>query len=153
MPLRYPNLHRYYFCDESSFTTGEFMGIGGIVIPEAGIPIITNELAEIRKANRATREEIGWSNTSRNEKQSRIEFIDYFWRLSEQGRADFHVRFAPFDEYDHADFKGTRFDTTSRMFYEMLLHRAVKHYGKWDRLFIGPTMAIARSFFRTSRPA
>ena len=64
--------------------------------------------------------------------------IDHFWLLSDQGRAHFHIRFAPFDKYDHDDYKGRRFDTTSRMFYELLLHRAVKHYGKWDRLFIRP---------------
>jgi hypothetical protein len=138
MPLNYPLKHRYYFCDESSFINDEFMGVAGLVIHEGSIPSLTDELAKIRKANRATRGEIKWNNTSKNEKQARIDFIDYFWFLSDQRRADFHIRFAPFDQYDHDDFKGRRFDTTSRMFYELLLHRAVKHYGKWDRLFIRP---------------
>ena len=32
MPLNYPAKHRYYFFDESSFTTGEFMAIAGLVV-------------------------------------------------------------------------------------------------------------------------
>jgi hypothetical protein len=138
MPLNYPLKHRYYFCDESSFMTGEFMGIAGLVVLEGSIPILRDELAKIRKANQITRSEIKWSNIQKTDKQARIDFIDYFWFLLDKGRVDFHIRFAPFDKYDHKDYKGRRFDTTSRMFYELLLHRAVKHYGKWDRLFIRP---------------
>ena len=137
MPLNYPLKHRYYFCDESSFINDEFMGIAGLVILEGAIPVLADELAKIRRTNGA-RGEIKWNNISKHEKQARIDFIDYFWFLSDQGRVDFHIRFAPFDKYDHKDYKGRRFDTTSRMFYELLLHRAVKHYGKWDRLFIRP---------------
>jgi hypothetical protein len=138
MPLNYPLKHRYYFCDESSFVNDEFMGIAGLVILEGAVPVLADELAKIRRTNAAATREIKWNNTSKTEKQTRIDFIDYFWFLSDQGRVDFHIRFAPFDKYDHNDFKGRRFDTTSRMFYELLLHRAVKHYGKWDRLFIRP---------------
>lgn len=72
MPLNYPLEHRYYFCDESSFINDEFMGIAGLVIAEGGISVLSDELAKIRKSN-GTRGEIKWSNTSRHEKQIRID--------------------------------------------------------------------------------
>jgi hypothetical protein len=113
------------------------MGIGGIVVLEGAIPILTDDLNKIRRTY-GSRDEIKWNTTGKRDKQIRIDFIDYFWSLSDQGRVDFHIRFAPFDEYDHKEYKAKRFATTGRMFYEMLLHRAVRHYGKWDRLFIRP---------------
>jgi hypothetical protein len=113
------------------------MGVAGIVIHEDGIPILKEELAGIRKANRVW-DEIKWSAINKYNKQAQIDFIDHFWHLSDQRRIDFHIRFAPFEKYDHKRYKGKYFDTTSRMFYELLLHRAVRHYGKWDRLFIRP---------------
>jgi len=113
------------------------MGIGGVVVLEGHIPILTDELNQIRKKHGA-RNEIKWNTTGKRDKQIRIDFIDHFWSLSDQGRIDFHIRFAPFEKYDHKAYKARRFATTSRMFYEMLLHRAVRHYGKWDRLFIRP---------------
>jgi hypothetical protein len=136
-PLRYPLNNWFYFCDESSFVNDEFMGVAGIVIHEDGIPLLKEELARIRKVNRA-RGKIKWNTINKYEKQAQIDFIDHFWRLSDQRRIDFHIRFAPFVEYDHKRYKGKYFDTTSRMFYELLLHRAVRNYGKWDRLFIRP---------------
>jgi hypothetical protein len=137
MPQNYPLNHWYYFCEESSFMTGEFMAVAGLVVHEDGVPTLVDGLAKIRKSN-GTRGEIKWNNISKHEKQARIDFIDYFWFLSDRGQADFHIRFAPFDQYDHDEYQRRRFDTTSRMFYELLLHRAVKHYGKWNRLFIRP---------------
>jgi hypothetical protein len=47
MPLNYPTEHRYYYCDESSFLNDEFMGIGGLVITEGAIPILTEELSNL----------------------------------------------------------------------------------------------------------
>jgi hypothetical protein len=134
-PLRYPLNNRFYFCDESSFVNDEFMGVAGIVIHEDGIPILKEELAKIR---RGATSEIKWSKTDKYNKQTQVDFIDHFWLLSDQRRIDFHIRFAPFEEYDHKLYKGKYFDTTSRMFYELLPHRAVRYYGKWDRLFIRP---------------
>jgi hypothetical protein len=142
MPRAYPISKRYVYCDESSFIkqpdpTDRFMSVGALVIPSVGIQLLLDELKAIRGANFA-RGEIKWNNTTKRETKVRIDFIDHLWTLLKKKRVNFHVRFAPFDEYSHDDYPGKRFDTTNRMFYQLLLHRAVKHYGKWDRLYIRP---------------
>jgi hypothetical protein len=113
------------------------MAVAALVIPAGGVLPLLDELAAIRKANVATGE-IKWSNTQKRETRVRLDFIDHFWKLVEKRRVNFHIRFAPFTEYSHDDFPRKRFDTTNRMFYQLLLHRIVKHYGKWDRLYIRP---------------
>jgi hypothetical protein len=88
MPLNYPLKHRYYFCDESSFINDEFMGIAGLVILEGSIPMLTDELAKIRRTNGA-RGEIKWNNISKHEKQARIDFIDISGSCQTRGASTF----------------------------------------------------------------
>ena len=113
------------------------MSVGALVVPSQGIQLLLDELATIRKAHYATGE-IKWNNTSKRETKVKIAPIDHFWLMLEKYRAHFHIRFAPFNEYSHDDFPGKRFDTTNRMFYQLLLHRAVRIYGQFDRLHIRP---------------
>jgi hypothetical protein len=58
-------------------------------------------------------------------------------QLVTEGKVHLHLRFAPFKQYTHP---GPRriYDTVSKMYYQLLLHRALNHYGTKYRLFIRP---------------
>jgi len=128
----------YYFCDETSFTTGPLMAVGGLAIPKRHIQDVVSSIKAIRD-ERKDHSEIKWSNTRKQKVSSRKDFIDLLKNLIDQNKAHFHIRFAPFDEYDHdASGRRRKFDTTSKMFFQLLLHRAVRFYGPHYKLVVIP---------------
>jgi hypothetical protein len=137
MTTEFPFRQTYYFCDESSFMNDTHMAVAGMAISEADLPLIRAELQLIRERCRAGGE-IKWSNTDDKNVRVREEYINLMWRLIRGRRAHLHLRFAPFGEYDHHLYERRRFDTASRMFYQLLLHKAVRHYGARELLFIRP---------------
>src|SRR5438094_6233357 len=130
----------YYFCDETSFIGGDedYMGVGGLAIRKSRIPSIVKKIAEITKARNA-RGEIKWENTRDWGLTVRRDYIDYMVALTRDRHAHLHMRFAPFVMYDHS-ISGPRriYDTVSKMYYQLLLHRALNYYGSTCRLFIRP---------------
>lgn len=67
------------------------------------------------------------------------DYINLLFDLIEANHAHFHVRFSPFQEYDHAasgDRKET--DTISKAYYQLLLHRAGRFYGKDCKVLVRP---------------
>jgi hypothetical protein len=113
------------------------MAVAGMAVCEADLPLIRAELQLIRERSGAGGE-IKWSTTDKENIHVRKEYIDLMWRLINSRRAHLHLRFAPFEEYDHQLYKRRRFDTTSRMFYQLLVHKAVRYYGARELLFIRP---------------
>ena len=113
------------------------MAVAGMAICEAQLPQIRAELQLIRQRCRAGGE-IKWNTTDNDNIQVRKEYINLMWHLIRGRHAHLHLRFAPFGEYDHHLYERRRFDTASRMFYQLLLHKAVRHYGARELLFIRP---------------
>jgi hypothetical protein len=133
-----PRPELYYYCDETSFISEDYMGVGGLAIRKSKIATIAKELAEINK-KRNTRGEIKWENTRDWGLTVRRDYIDYMVTLTREGNAHLHIRFAPFTMYDHT-LSGPRriYDTVSKMYYQLFLHRALNYYGSTCRLFIRP---------------
>jgi len=66
-------------------------------------------------------------------------FADYFEQKVKEKQIHFHIRFSPFKRYDHrASGPNRRSDTTSKMHFQLLLHRAVRFYGKHYKIRIRP---------------
>lgn len=132
-PVRFPLL---YFCDESSFMGDEFMTVAGLALRRSRAGEITHALLALEETHK-TRGEIKWRNTRKHDLDIRKAYIDYLAKLIADNHAHFHIRFSPMNEYEH---RGDRhiFDTVSKSFYQLLLHRTVRYYGKDCRIFIRP---------------
>lgn len=105
------------------------MAVAGIAINKNAVPEIVRTLAEIKRPFPKPGE-VKWSNAkSFGGKVHRL-YINYLFDLIRAGRAHFHIRFSPMNEYDHS-LSGARkrIDTVSRAFYQLILHRAVRFYG------------------------
>ncbi len=126
----------YYFCDETSFIGEDYMGVGGLALRKSRIPEVVKRLTEIRSA-RGALGEIKWESTRDGNLAVRRDYVDYMVQLVTAGNVHLHIRFAPFAQYEHP---GPRriYDTVSKMYYPLLLHRALKNYGQTCRLFIRP---------------
>lgn len=126
----------FYFCDETAFKSGPVMAVGGIAIPSAHLARVVAELREIDEACHKGAE-VKWHTTRPLNLHTRKAYVDYLVSLIDENKAHFHIRFAPSDEYDH-DGPRRRFDTVSKMYYQLLLHRAVRFYGPHYDLHIHP---------------
>jgi len=126
----------YYFCDESSFLGEEYMAVGGIAVSRNALGTVVKELLAINEAKRA-RGEIKWHNTRKRGVEVRKAYIDYLMKQIAANYLHFHIRFSPMNEYDH-EGERREFETVSKMFYQLLLHRPVRYYGKSCVLRIRP---------------
>src|SRR5262249_41300301 len=142
----------FYFCDESSFVNEEFMAVGGLAIPKTNLKVVTDRIKEIGTGPK--REEVKWGTTKHWNVDIRKADVDCLVDLTTTLRAHLHVRFAPFRQYDH-DESGERrvFDTVSKMYYQLLLHRAIRHYGQQYRLLIRPDDGECTSELKKFVPA
>ncbi|WP_297515610.1 DUF3800 domain-containing protein [uncultured Caulobacter sp.] len=128
----------YYFCDESSYVTDEFMSVGGLAVPDYNLARIVADLHAI-KNSKGGPSETKWNSVKSRRDSAHKAFVDYFRAGLEAGDFHFHVRFAPFSEYDHKiSGPKQRIDTTSKMHFQLLLHRAIRFYGKHYKLRIRP---------------
>jgi hypothetical protein len=129
-----PRKEAFYFCDETSFLNEEYMAVGGLALPKPNLKAVTDRIKAIKLPHR---EEVKWTRTKHWNLEIRKEYIDCLVDLIDKRQVHFHIRFAPFTAYDHSG-KRRRFDTVSKMFYQLLLHRAVRHYGDDYDLLVRP---------------
>jgi hypothetical protein len=126
----------YYFCDESSFLGEEYMSVGGIAVARNTLGTVIKDLLAINEDKRS-RGEIKWHNTRKRGVEIRKAYIDYLMKQINANFLHFHIRFSPMNEYDH-DGDRREFDTVSKMFYQLLLHRPIRYYGNSCVLRIRP---------------
>jgi hypothetical protein len=112
------------------------MGIGGIALRKARIPETVKKLAQIRE-DKGAKGLIKWESTRDSKLEVRRGYVDYLVELVAAGKVHFHLRFAPFSLYEHP---GPRriYDTVSKMYYQLLLHRTVRNYGSQCKIFVRP---------------
>jgi len=133
-----PDKAVYYFCDESSQSGDRFMAVAGLAVPDTAVDGIRDDLIAIKKAN-GNPTEVKWSDTKARRESPEKAFADYFEEAVKAKKIHFHIRFAPFHQYDHkASGPGRRADTTSKMHFQLLLHRALRYYGPHYKLRIRP---------------
>lgn len=119
----------YYFCDETSIHDS-FMAVGGLAIPDINLRPITEALRRINERCKVYYE-VKWETTRDRRDCGQTAYAEYLAALVKESKAHFHIRFAPFDDYDHrVSGPNKRTDTTSKMFYQLVLHRAYRFYGQ-----------------------
>ncbi len=112
------------------------MSVGGMAVNKQTVPRIARD---IHRINPGLKSEIKWENANWRGGVIHRAFIDLLFSLVEQNLLHFHIRFAPFSEYDHArSGERRRHDTVSKMYYQLLLHRPIRHYGDKANLYIYP---------------
>ena len=112
------------------------MAVGGVAVGRDTLGTLVKDLLAINELKRA-RGEIKWGNTRERGVEVRKAYVDYFMKKIESNHLHFHIRFSPTNEYDHAGHR-REFDTVSKMFYQLLLHRPVRYYGKTCTIRIRP---------------
>lgn len=125
-----------YFCDESSFMAREeTMAVAGLALPRKNLPEVLERISKIPTGG--FRDEVKWQTTKAWNLEFRKAYVDCLAALIDARLANFHIRFAQFAAYSH-DGPRRRFDTVSKMFYQLLLHRALRHYGSEYKILIKP---------------
>jgi hypothetical protein len=132
-----PREETFYFCDESSYETEEFMAVGGLALPKRNLKIVMDKIKALHETPKV--EEVKWTTTKPWNVKIRRAYVDCLAELVTKRQVHLHVRFAPFIQYNHEE-SGRRkiYDTVSKMYYQLLLHRAIRHYGNRYRLLIRP---------------
>jgi hypothetical protein len=128
-----------YFCDESHIRTSEWMGIGGLAITPARAALVAKEMHRLKEARGVSSDsEVKWTKAKSKPEICR-DYLDLMERLIANNHAHFHVRFAPFQEYDHrVSGKRKETDTVSKAYYQLLLHRAGRFYGRQAKILVRP---------------
>lgn len=128
-----------YFCDESHIRTSDWMGIGGLAVAPARAALIAEEMERLKAARRVPlHSEVKWTKAKSKPDLCR-DYLDLMERLIAANHVHLHVRFSPFQAYDHSasgDRKET--DTVSKAYYQLLLHRAGRFYGKQAKILVRP---------------
>jgi hypothetical protein len=127
----------YYFCDETSMHD-TIMGVGGLAVPDYNLEPITARLQEINE-QLGVFYEVKWSSTKDRINCGQTAYAKYLKQVLSEEKAHFHIRWAPFKKYNHKESgPKRRVDTTSKMYYQLLLHRAVRFYGRHYKLHVRP---------------
>ena len=128
-----------YFCDESSQIDDAFMGVAGLAVSRRMVGTIARELNELNLKSGYVGSEVKWSTLGKRKVCIHTLYVDYLFNLIANNMAHFHIRFAPFGEYDHSlSGERKRADTVSKMFYSLLLHRPVAFYGAKRAIYVYP---------------
>ena len=115
------------------------MCVGGFAIRKSRIPTVVKRLCRTLRRERRSRRNQNGRSTRESNLSVRRAYVDYMAELVREGKVHFHLRFAPFRQYDHEGSGPRRiYDTVSKMYYQLLLHRALNYYGKQTKLFIRP---------------
>lgn len=131
----------YYFCDETSFHDPQ-MAVGGLAIASGEIDSVRSEIVALNEKCKVTTE-VKWETAKKRRVNVHEAYIEYLFDLVDANRAHLHVRFAPFDQYDHKlSGRNARLDTVGKMHYQLILHRALKYYGDDCELYIYPDNGV-----------
>jgi hypothetical protein len=118
-----------YFCDESSIVDERFMAVGGLAISQERLDEVTARIVELKAKANVTRE-LKWTNVKARAQNAHAAMVDLLAELVDRKQVHLHVRFAPFQLYDHKmSGPRRRSATVSKMHYQLLLHRALQFYG------------------------
>ena len=123
------------------------MGIGGLAVAPARAALIAKEMERLKTArNVPLHSEVKWTKAKSKPDLCR-DYLDLMERLIAANHVHLHVRFSPFQAYDHnrsGDRKET--DTVSKAYYQLLLHRAGRFYGKQAKILVRPDAGDCTSY-------
>lgn len=112
------------------------MVAGGFAVSSHRIQEIEQKVATLREL--AGVSEFHWSEYSGGASRAGYEaLVDYAFELVRNGNAALHVIIAPFKGYRHKAKPGQNRDTSvNRMYFQLLLHRPARFYGKTRHIHV-----------------
>lgn len=130
-----------YYCDETSYHD-TYMAVGGLAVAATAVPDILSMMTTINEECQIC-SEIKWANAKKRRKNAHEAYVNLLFDLIERGRAHLHIRFAPFNDYNHKlSGSNKRQDTVGKMHYQLLLHRPLRYYGEDGSLQIYPDNGV-----------
>lgn len=107
------------------------MVAGGFAIAGSRIAEIDSQIADLRESV-GIKSEFHWSEYRGGNRRKAYEaLVDYAFSLISEKKAELHVIIAKFEGYNHRGNGGDDRDTSvNRMYYQLLLHRVARFYGK-----------------------
>lgn len=118
------------FFGDASSKGADYMVAGGFAVSAPRIKDIDEHIISLRKACGIS--EFHWAEYSGGGQRDAYEqLVRYAFQLVRDGHAAFHVIVCPFKGYRHKAKPGDSRDTSvNRMYFQLLLHRPAKFYGK-----------------------
>ena len=133
--------HIALFCDEAGKNTDRYLTVGGLVVTARGAPIIRKEFTEICSRLQIA-SEVKWNRTKKGNYEKFREIVNLFFRLLSEGKMNFHCLIVDFARFDHnLRDDGGESQSLKRMYYQLILHRLCKRYGKDSLLYAFPDKA------------
>lgn len=122
---------KLFFYGDSSSHNKKYMVAGGFCVNTKRISEIQEKIKFIKEHN-DIKSEFHWSEYRKGGKTKVYkELVDYMFGLVFSGKAHFHVIIANFSNYKHNATPGEGRETSvNRMYYQLLLHKLAKFYGK-----------------------
>lgn len=110
-----------------------------MAVMQSAIPRITADLERIKTESGNKNTEIKWDNAKSFGGRAHRGYIDYLFCLIATRKAQFHIRFARMEDFDHT-LSGPRkkTDTVSKSYYQLLLHRPTRYYARKARVYVYP---------------
>lgn len=115
------------------------MAVGGIAVRQQHIGKIKQQIQEICRANGIT-DEVKWKHIREGRRFTAYKaIVDYFFSLHEANLIHYHSIFADTTRFDYGAVADCSKQTMlPRMYYQIILHRFARYYGKHCELHIRP---------------
>ena len=122
--------HITFFGDASS-RGSTFMVAGGLAIPGNRINEIEDAIAALRD-DAGIKSEFHWADYRGGRRRDGYEgLVKYAFQLINQRKAALHIIIANFDDFNHKMTAGGNRDSSiNKMYFQLLLHRFARFYGK-----------------------
>ncbi|GGN53709.1 hypothetical protein GCM10011349_28570 [Novosphingobium indicum] len=126
-----PVLPSLTFFGDASSKERAFMVAGGFAVSGNRISEVEDHIAMLRD-DAGIKSEFHWSAYRGGAKREGYEaLVRYAFQLVRERQAALHVIIPLFDGYDHKAVKGATRDTSvNKMYFQLLLHRVARFYGK-----------------------
>jgi hypothetical protein len=128
--------HLSFFGDASS-KGSKFMVAGGLAVAGNRINEIEDAIAALRD-DAGIKSEFHWADYRGGKRREGYEgLVKYAFQLINQRKAALHIIIANFDDFDHKPKDGGNRDTSiNLMYFQLLLHRIARFYGKKRALHV-----------------
>lgn len=124
------------FFGDASSKGHDYMVAGGFAVSRHRIRQIEDRVAALREMGGTS--EFHWSAYTGGSTRAAYEgLVEYAFQLVRDGNAALHVIVSPFKGYKHKRAPGENRDTSvNRMYYQLLLHRPARFYGKTRQIHV-----------------
>lgn len=122
----------HIFSDESNTTTGDFLVIGGIIIPASHEQSIVQEMRD-KTASLGLYKEIAWGSLSNSNMERYFELFKYLFKLIDEGKICLKMIIVPKKDYDNKKYYNFKESPFYKMYFQLLYHKFCKTWYKYNK--------------------